>query len=108
MTPDDRKLLSIEAMMDQERQAAMDHGRKIEVSQVELLALANLAKYGLYHALIELGAGNDTTVLECASELREAIKQLDGPYVPGTVPTLIKTCAAILGGERLGAYVLEE
>lgn len=53
MTPEEQRHLRTDAAMEQERQAAKDHGRKIEISQIELLALANLAKYGIYHAIIE-------------------------------------------------------
>ena len=111
MTPDERRFLGIAAKMDQERQAAMDHGPRIEVSQIELLALANLAKYGIYHAILEMGindADQISRVRDCATELLKTIKQLDGEYEPDTTPRLITTCAAILDGERIGQYVMED
>lgn len=108
MTPEERQLIRVTAKMDQERQAAKSHGKTCAVSQIELLALANLAKYGLYHAMIALGAGEPGPLLDRAGELLEAIKDLDTPPVPGKTPRLITTCAAILGGDRIGQYVMED
>ena len=108
MTPEERKSVEIMAKMDQERHAAKSHGKMCAVSQIELLALANLAKYGLYHALITLDAGEPGPILEKAGELLDAIKEIDAPHQPGKTPRLITTCAAILGGERIGKYVMED
>lgn len=108
MTPEEQKHVQTTAKMDQERQAAKSHGKTVRVTQIELLALANLAKYGLYHALIALDAGEPGPIRERAGELLDAIKELDAPHTPGKTPRLITTCAAILGGERIGQYVMED
>jgi len=101
-------MLQITASMDREREAArVDGGRKIEVSEIELLALCTMAKYGLYRAFGDLGAGNAYGCRRRAVEILEAIKELDVPHQPGKTPRLIQTCAAMLGGERLGKYVME-
>lgn len=42
-----------------------------------------------------------------ATEVLDAIKELDAPHQPGKTPRLIQVCAAMLGGERLGKYVMD-
>lgn len=106
---EEKRHAHITALMDQESAAARDFGKKVDVTEIEVLALANLAKYGLYHALVELGASLDQEARAKASALLEEIKGLDSESAqPGKTPRIVAVCAAILSSGRLGKYVLED
>lgn len=105
MTPEERKHVRITARMDQRRASADDFGRKVAVSEIELLALCSLAHYGLFRAFEELGVPDQALCRARATAILDNIKTFDLTPTPGVnTPMLILVCAAILRGERLAVY----
>ena len=100
--------LRLVAMMDQMRAKIADADRKIEVTDVELFALVNLARYGMLHAYAMLsppGMGEKAAAESHAQLFR--IVELDGDGAGKGIPSMIVMLASMLQGERMGNFVIQ-
>lgn len=103
-----RDFLRIDQQMEQHRAACeLDGGATVAVTLVELLALANLARFGVY---IALGAAEDQdpeTADKCNTRAAQLMEAMMAMYPEqGTLPKLVRTAAAIMGGEKIGKFVI--
>ena len=103
----DRKFVRLTAQMDGNRVVANNIGRKVEVSEMELLALCNFADVGLLTVFssIEGPVGEDAR-----DELEQTLAAINDQFgdqgQDNGVESLANCCVAILHGARLGKYTL--
>jgi len=102
---DHNGFVALTARMDGERVVVGRIGAKVKVSQMELVVLTTFARIGM----LSVFAGLDGKQGEDADA--ELDRQIEGvrAMFAGTgdgLAALTMSCAAMLGGERLGRYVV--
>ncbi len=103
---DDFEMVRITAAMEGEAVIMANIGRKVSVSEGELVALCNFAKLGLWAVLSGLdGPTGDAAELGMAT-LIEAISEEFGSRGQDGLSKLAGSVAAILGQSRLKHYVI--
>ena len=104
----EREFVGMTARMDGERVIAKNIGGKRKVSEMELVAICTFARVGLLSVFSNL---EGETGEQAESEMARLIEQIRIEFGADKnrdgLMLLATTCAAILGGERLGRYVVQ-
>jgi hypothetical protein len=108
MDEQERNMIAITARMDGARAVAARIGKGVKLSEMELIALANFARLGLLFVFSQLDgdAGDDAhaRAQQHCEELRDTFESKPGQR--DGLNHLTQCCTAMLGGERLGKYVV--
>lgn len=99
----DPKYVAMTALMDGERVHVANIGRKVKVSEMELIILVNLARVGTLTVFANLdgATGEDAqrALDKHIDNIRHAFPSKDGLHA------FVKSATAMLGGERLGKFL---
>jgi hypothetical protein len=104
---DKQKHIAMTARMDGKRAIAGRIGRKRKVSEMELVALCTFARVGMMSVFSSLEGETGEMAYAELVRLTDAIEETfseDGKA--DGLDRLAECCAALLGGERLGKYVV--
>jgi len=102
---DERELLRVQATLEGHAAIARRIGPKVAVSEMELIALCNLASLGAYAVLSDLDGEEGDLCRAAGALLREDIeREFAGA---GGLDGLVECVVAILGEQRLGQYVAQ-
>jgi hypothetical protein len=103
----DERMVALTAQMEGEAIIVRTIGRKIKVSQMELVALCNFAQLGLLHTFSQLdgeaGAAAATEIDDLEEAIRKAFARRDNA---DGLARLAQGTVAILGEARLGKYLV--
>ncbi len=104
MDSQDKRLAAIGAQLDGEAAVARELGEKVEVSEMELIALVSMAYYGAISVLIEVGVDDILEAKELKAELDIAIESKFRQ--PGRMgkSKLVQLIIGMVTQDRLGQY----
>ena len=104
---DEKRIAAIQAHMDGQQVVVRNIGKKVEVSEMELIILCTFMKLGVLEVYSHLEGDSGRLALDEIRLLKKAIQRkftkgdFDGLY------RLAQSAVAMLDGERLGQYVVE-
>ena len=104
---DEKSWIALTAHMEGQAVIVKNIGRKVKVSQMELVCLCNFAKLGLLSVFCELDDEEGYIAAEETDKLIQAIAEQFSNSKADGLTRLAQSCVAILGEGRLGKYVLE-
>lgn len=103
----DKRRLRTQARLDGVRSIAERTGKKVEVSEMELIALCNMANLGLYSMFARMDGKHGDSA---AKDLEEMVSAARSHFGQGTsmdgLSKLCETIAALLEGDRFGKYTI--
>ena len=106
MNNEEKRAVAMSARMDGDAAVARSLGKKVEVSEMELVAICSMANLGclsIFAALDgDVGAAADAEMEATLAAIREHFLKDEGDGLKKAV----QACVAILGQERLGQYVI--
>lgn len=104
---DEKKMIQITAAMEGQSVVVKNIGRKVKVSQMELICLCNFAKLGLLGVFSELDGHAGFQAAEEIDLLRESIRRTFATKQnPDGLARLGQSCVAILSDLRLAQYII--
>lgn len=104
---DEKKMIEITAAMEGQSVVVKNIGRKVKVSQMELVCLCNFAKLGLLGVFSELDGHSGFQAAEEIDLLREAIRRTFATQQnPDGLSRLGQSCVAILSNLRMERYII--
>ena len=102
-----KKMLRVTAEMEGQSVIVRNLGRKVKLSQMELICLCNFAKLGLLDVFSELDGHAGHQAAAEIDLLREAIRRTFANKVnPDGLARLGQSCVAILSEPRLARYII--
>jgi hypothetical protein len=106
---DERKRLEIDAKLEGENVVMREAGKKTKVSDLELLALCNLAWVGCLHVMSDLCEGETSKRAGLSrdafmEDIREGLRK--SPDDDAGLQRLTQSCVAVLRAGRLEKYLL--
>jgi len=108
MGMDQRKMLVISAQMEGEAVVIRNIGRKVKVSEMELIALCNLAELGCFLAL-----GRECTEIDAVRqtesrimEFTETLRRFFGKDNDNGLRRITQACCSLLRDERFQKYIV--
>ncbi len=106
---DEKDFQRIQAVMDRESTVVRNRGKKIEVSEMELVILCNLARLNCMDQMA-MGLTDDDLIAEIEEQAESLIVAIRTRFSteqqPDGLQKLMQSCVAILQEERLSQYLV--
>lgn len=104
---DERKMIAMDAAMEGESTIIRNIGRKVKVSEMELIALCNVARLGCLSAFSALdGEVGERASAEMDCFLTDLQTFFEKDRKGNGVHRIVQSCVAMLGQERFNKYIV--